>query len=124
MEDEHEEMDGEDVNPMNNQEDGEDRTRDNFLAAGLEDSNAEEDVLESLTSSASLYIRFEVFRPGCSVNRFSSSEFRLRVTDSDPHLTKYWVVKFRCICAAGSNVDVVMYTVLDTGANTNIKVDD
>ncbi|XP_020247872.1 protein CTR9 homolog, partial [Asparagus officinalis] len=44
MEDEHEEMDGEDVNPMNDQEDGEDRTRDNFVAAGLEDSDAEEDV--------------------------------------------------------------------------------
>ncbi|ONK66403.1 uncharacterized protein A4U43_C06F7480 [Asparagus officinalis] len=44
MEDEHEEMDGEDVNPMNDQEDGEDRTRDNFVAADLEDSDAEEDV--------------------------------------------------------------------------------
>ncbi|ONK66576.1 uncharacterized protein A4U43_C06F9770 [Asparagus officinalis] len=44
MEDEHEEMDGDDVNPMNDPEDGEDRTRDNFVAAGLEDSDAEEDM--------------------------------------------------------------------------------
>ncbi|ONK66472.1 uncharacterized protein A4U43_C06F8460 [Asparagus officinalis] len=47
MEDEHEEMDGEDVNPMNDQEDGEDRTRDNFVAAGLKDSDAEEDIWRS-----------------------------------------------------------------------------
>lgn len=45
MEDEPEEMDEEDANMMNNdqEDDGVDRTRDNVVAAGLEDSDAEED---------------------------------------------------------------------------------
>jgi len=50
MEDDPEEMDEEDANQMNDQEDeGADRTRDNFVAAGLEDSDAEEDMVVLLS---------------------------------------------------------------------------
>lgn len=45
--DEHEEMDEEDANLMNNdqEDDGADKTRNNFVAAGLEDSDAEDDMV-------------------------------------------------------------------------------